>query len=85
MHYMMNDVDGPQKHEVIWMIEKVRRAVHILYISHKKMSPDDLEGSIDKIFDYIAEFMRGTIGSSPVKRTAFDELRRVVKRAAAKR
>jgi hypothetical protein len=81
MHYITHDKDGPQKREIIWILEKIRRTVHVLYINNKKMKLEDLEGAIDQI----AKYMSALIGSDPVKCTATNELRGVVKRAILKR
>lgn len=78
MHYILHDENGPQKQEVIWILEKIRRAAHVLYINYHKMNPRELESSIDQIFDYLIKCYDAVNGNS-TKSAAINELRRMVK------
>ncbi len=60
----MNDDDGPQRREVIWMLENIRRSVSVLYIYDKKNKPISKE-DIDGIFNQIKSII-SAIGDGPV-------------------
>ena len=86
---MINDANGAQKNEVYWMLEKVRRAIHLVYISSNKNNDKELDGAIDQIFKYIMSIVRAATSSDPIKRTgaelAANELRGVVEREISER
>ena len=84
---MMNDHDGAQKNEVVWMLEKLRRAAHLIYIYQGKRKDQGIENEVDEAFDYMLSIVKSSSGSNAVKRAgaelAIEELRRMAKRKTA--
>ena len=89
MHHMMHDADGPQKREILWALELIRRAIHVAYINHKKTKTHDLESSLDTVFGALRKLTNTIWADDPAKRViargAAHELRRVVERSAKRR
>jgi hypothetical protein len=55
MHFIANDQDGPQKNEIVWILEKIRRSISTLKAYGKSSrSKKNILKLVDDMIGYLS-------------------------------
>ena len=60
--FIAKDTDGAQTNEIVFLLEKARRSLHVLKIFYDKTSPKEISSNIQIILDAISSAMAGLAG-----------------------